>query len=196
MRLSGATPEERTQTFATLVSAFRADPVERWLWPDEEHYDEHFPNFLAAFGGEAFAHDTVWRSEDFTAVAMWLPPGAAPDGDEIVRVLMTTVDESRHPDTLVAVEQMAAAHPRYPHWYLPWFGVDATVQGRGLGSTLMARCLESVDAAGLPAYLETPNPRTVPFYGRHGFQVIGSTQTENCPPIMFMLRQPRTSGQA
>ena len=190
-RLSGATLEERSRTFATLLSAFRADPVERWLYPDEKDYDEHFPKFLAAFGGEAFAHDTVWQLDDFAAVAMWLPPGVEPDGDEIVRVLMTTVEQARHSDTMAAIQQMDAAHPRYPHWYLPWLGVDAKVQGRGLGRTLMTCSLEAVDDSGLPAYLETPNPLTIPFYERHGFRVTGSTRTEDCPTITFMLRTPQ-----
>ena len=194
-RLSGATAGERSQTLATLLSAFRADPVERWLYPDEKDYDEYFPKFVAAFGGEAFAHDTVWRSDDFAAVAMWLPPGAEPDGDEIVRVLMTTVDRARHSDTMAAIQQMDAAHPRYPHWYLPWLGVDAKVQGTGLGSTLMARSLEAVDDSGLPAYLETPNPLTIPFYERHGFRVTGLTRTEDCPTITFMLRKPHSPVQ-
>ena len=194
-RLSGATAEERFQTLATLLSAFRADPVERWLYPEEKDYDEYFPKFLAAFGGEAFAHGTVWRSDDFAAVAMWLPAGAEPDGDEIVRVLMTTVDQARHSDTMAAIQQMDAAHPRYPHWYLPWLGVDAKVQGTGLGSTLMARSLEAVDDSGLPAYLETPNPLTIPFYERHGFRVTGLTRTEDCPTITFMLRKPHSPVQ-
>ncbi len=195
-RLFSATLEERSQTLATLLSAFRADPVERWLYPDEKDYDEYFPKFLATFGGEAFAHDTVWRSDDFAAVAMWLPPGAEPDGDEIIRVLMTTVDEARHSDTMAAIQQMDAAHPRYPHWYLPWLGVDARVQGTGLGSTLMARSLEAVDDSGLPAYLETPNPLTIPFYERHGFRVTGFTRTEDCPTVTFMLRKPHSSVQS
>ena len=157
-RLSDANREERAMTFTTLLSAFRADPVERWLYPDEKDYDEHFPKFLAAFGGEAFAHDTVWRLDEFTAVAMWLPPDAVPDGDEIVRVLTTTVEEVRLADTMAALEQMDGAHPHFSHWYLPWFGVDAALQGSGLGGSLMGGCLTVVDASGLPAYLETPNP--------------------------------------
>lgn len=189
-RLLGASQEDRARTFATLVSAFRADPVERWLYPDEPDYEECFPAFLAAFGGEAFAHDTVWRLGDFDAVALWLSPGVEPDGDEIVRVLMTTVDEARHGDTVAALEQMDAAHPRDPHWYLPWFGVEARVQGSGLGETLMVECLSAVDEAALPAYLETPNPRTISFYERHGFRVTGSTNTADCPLITFMLREP------
>ena len=189
-RLSGGTAEDQAKTFATLLSAFRADPVERWLYPDEHDYDEFFPAFLAAFGGEAFAHDTVWQLDDFAAVALWLAPGADPDADEIVRVLMTTVDEARHGDTMACLEQMDAAHPRYPHWYLPWFGVEARAQGSGLGATLMVNCLRAVDETGLRAYLETPNPRTISFYERYGFRVSGSTHTADCPVITFMLREP------
>jgi GNAT superfamily N-acetyltransferase len=189
-RLAGATKVDRAKTYATLLSAFRADPVERWLYPDEHDYDEFFPAFLAAFGGEAFAHDTVWRWEDFAAVALWLAPGAEPDADEIVRVLMTTVDEARHGDTMAALEQMDAAHPRYPHWYLPWFGVETRVQGSGIGGRLMVECLKVLDETELPAYLETPNPRTISFYERSGFRVTGSTRTADCPVITFMLREP------
>lgn len=185
----GPTHDERARTLATLTSAFRADPVERWLYPGEDDYDEHFPEFLAAFGGQAFTHDTVWQAAEFAAVAMWLPPEAEPDGEEIVRVLMATVDQPRHGDTMAAIEQMGAAHPLFPHWYLPWFGVEAGLQGTGLGGALLERSLQAVDDSGLPAYLETPNPRTIPFYERHSFRVTGSTRTEDCPPITFMLRE-------
>jgi GNAT superfamily N-acetyltransferase len=89
---------------------------------------------------------------------------------------------------MAALEQMAAAHPRSPHWYLPWFGVTASSQGSGLGGALMVDCLRVVDETGLPAYLETPNARTISFYERYGFQVTGSTHTRDCPVITFMLR--------
>ncbi len=104
-RLSGGTSGERAQAFATLVSAFRADPVERWLYPGDQEYETFFPGFLAAFGGEAFTQETVWRLDDFAAVALWLPPSAEPDADEIVRVLMTTVDRARHRDTMAALRR-------------------------------------------------------------------------------------------
>jgi GNAT superfamily N-acetyltransferase len=163
------------------------------MYPADKEYAEHFPQFLAAFGGGAFGHDTVWQVDDFAGVALWFPPGTEPDGGEVVRVLMGTVDRERHADTMIALEQMDAAHPRFPHWYLPWFGVDAEQQGTGRGGRLMTACLGAVDESGLPAYLETPNPRTIRFYERHGFRVTGSTVTEHCPAITFMLREPRTT---
>ena len=62
------TQEERARSFTTLVSAFRADPVERWLYPSDDAFDEHFPAFVEAFGGGAFAHDTAWQVDDFAGV--------------------------------------------------------------------------------------------------------------------------------
>lgn len=54
----------------------------------------------------------------------------------------------------------------------------------------MQQCLvEIVDTDHLPAYLETPNPRTVSFYERHGFAVTGTAQFGGWPPITFMVRR-------
>lgn len=186
-----ATPEQQARAVATLVSAFRRDPVERWLYPEDHQYEQHFPHFLEAFGGLAFARGTAWRLGDYAAVALWLPPHAEPDGEQIVRILVDSVAPAKHADTLAALEQMDAAHPTYAHWYLPWFGVHAARQGQGLGSQLMTACLGVVDAARLPAYLETPNPRTLAFYQRHGFEVTGTISAGTCPPITLMLRAAR-----
>jgi hypothetical protein len=55
----------------------------------------------------------------------------------------------------------------------------------------MRNCLEIVDESGLAAYLETPNPRTVPFYERAGFSVTTVAQAGACPPITLMQRAGR-----
>jgi ribosomal protein S18 acetylase RimI-like enzyme len=183
--------QEQQRVIAAVVAAFISDPVERWLWPEAWQYLTHFPAFVAAFGSSAFAADAVYALEDFAAVALWMPPGAEPDGDRIVTVLRDTVPTERHADAFAVLEQMDRLHPRGPHWYLPWLAVDPCHQGAGLGSRLLARSLAHVDADHLPAYLETPNPRTVALYQRHGFAVVGISQTGECPPITSMLRTAR-----
>ncbi len=55
----------------------------------------------------------------------------------------------------------------------------------------MKPCLETVDGTHMPAYLETPNPRTIIFYERHGFEVTGEAQAGTSPPVTFMLRAAR-----
>jgi len=179
---------DQPEVIATLVSAFIADPVERWLYPQPSAYLTQFPAFVAAFGGEAFDSQTVWRLDEFAAVAMWLPPGAEPDGNAIVAALSGSVSADKHADAFSVLEQMDAAHPKDPHWYLPWLGVDPARQGAGLGSDLLKQCLHRVDADHDRAFLETPNPRTVPFYERHGFRVISISQAGACPPMTSMLR--------
>jgi GNAT superfamily N-acetyltransferase len=179
---------EQARAIATLVSAFTDDPVERWLWPETPAYLTHFPKFVAAFGGQAFQDDTVWMLGKFSAVAVWLAPGSGPDGEAIVNALSEGVSPEKHQDSFAVLEQMDQRHPAYPHWYLPWLGVNRAVQGGGLGGELLKRCLALVDESHLPAYLETPNPRTVPLYERHGFEIIDVAQAGACPPITLMLR--------
>lgn len=179
---------EQAKAIATLVSAFTDDPVERWLWPETPAYLEHFPKFVAAFAGPAFRDETVWMLGEFSAVAFWLAPGSEPDEAAIVSALSESVSSEKQQDAFAVLEQMDQSHPEYPHWYLPWLGVERGRQGVGLGGGLLKRCLAVVDESQLPTYLETPNPRTVPLYKRHGFQIIDVAQAGDCPPITLMLR--------
>jgi ribosomal protein S18 acetylase RimI-like enzyme len=183
--------DEQQRALDVLVLAFAADPVERWLYQEARQYLRHFPEFLAAFGGKAFAHETVWQLGEFSAVAIWLPPRVEMDGSAIVAVLTETVAPAKHEDTFSVLGQMDDAHPRFPHWYLAWFGVDGALQGRGLGGELMEHCLTIVDEDHLPVYLDTPNPRSISFYERYGFEVTGQAQAGACPPIASMLRAAR-----
>jgi GNAT superfamily N-acetyltransferase len=181
--------DERDAALATLVAAFVDDPVERWLYPEVDAYRAYFPAFVAAFGAGAFEDRTVWKLGDLAAVALWVRPGAAPDGAAIVRVLADTVSPDKHEDMFSVLDQMDRAHPAFPHWYLPWFGVRPELQGGGLGGRLLEHCLRFVDESALPTYLETPNPRTIPFYERHGFQAVSVAVAGTCPPVTSMLRR-------
>lgn len=183
------------RVIATLVSAFIADPVERWLFAEPLHYLTHFPRFVAVFGAGGFAGDTVFTLADFAAVAIWIAPGVQPDGDAIVAMLSEAVPREKQADTFAVLEQMDRAHPTEPHWYLPWLGVDSARQGCGWGAELLRHGLERVDADRLPAFLETPNPRTVPFYERHGFVVSSVSQAGACPPVTSMRRPPVPPGE-
>ncbi|MEO5985509.1 MAG: GNAT family N-acetyltransferase [Candidatus Limnocylindria bacterium] len=182
---------EEQRAVDVLVTAFTADPVIRWLYPDATGYLTHFPAFLRAFGGKAFTSRTVWRLGEFEAVALWFPPHVEPDGGALIAEITQSVSPDRHVDIFGVLDQMDAAHPTIPHWYLPWFGVDAARQNKGIGSELLRNCLLVVDQDHLPAYLETPNPRNLPFYARHGFEKTGVSQAGACPPVYSMLRPPR-----
>lgn len=57
----------------------------------------------------------------------------------------------------------------------------------------MAHALARCDVEGLPAYLESSNPRNLPFYERHGFEVLGKIQVGSSPTLVPMLRRPRVA---
>ena len=89
------------------------------------------------------------------------------------------------------MRQMESHHPREPHWYLPLIGIDPKHQGKGLGGALLDHALKICDRDGALAYLESSNPRNVPLYQRHGFEILGQIQFGSSPTLVPMLRRPQ-----
>ena len=87
-------------------------------------------------------------------------------------------------------KMLESRHPKVPHAHLVFLGVATAAQGQGVGSALLKHSLEPVDAAHLPAYLETTTARNVALYERHGFEV---TDKFELPGVTFwtMFRQAR-----
>lgn len=187
-----ATAVQQDLIVDVIVRAFSADPTARWLWPQDEKYHESFPEFVVAFAGGAFLYGTAHYAGDVEGAALWLPPGAHPDEKTIVDVIERTVPESRRADVFGMFEEMDRYHPGEPLWYLPVIGVDPAHHRKGIGSSLLSHALARCDAGGMPAYLESTNPRNVPLYERHGFVRLGEIQVGSSPPMVPMLREPRS----
>jgi ribosomal protein S18 acetylase RimI-like enzyme len=182
---------DQSRLVAAIVLAFSADPAARWTYPAPENYLKHFPDLGRIFGSKAFECGTAHFIGDVQAAALWLPPGVQPDEEALMAHFQRTVREQDQ-DTLFAVfEQMGHYHPDEPHWYLPLIGVDPAQQGKGYGSALLAHALRLCDEDGAPAYLESTNPKNIPLYRRHGFEVLGTIQVGSSPPITPMLRRAR-----
>jgi len=186
-----ATAADVEPTIAAMVLAFSADPPARWIYPDPSQYLIHYPNFVKAFGGQAFAHQSAYYLEGYAGAALWLPPAVHPDEDALIALLRRTVAAPVLPDILAVLEQMSRYHPNEPHWYLSLLGVDPLHQNQGYGSALLRHALISCDHDHTPAYLESSNPRNIPLYERHGFELLGVIQVGTSPPLFPMLRRPR-----
>lgn len=186
-----ATASEEDPAIAVVVLAFGADPAARWAYPDPQQYLLHFPSFVRAFGGRAFAHGSAYYVDGYGGAALWLPPEVHPDEDTLDALMQRTVSERVQKDAIAVFEQMGRYHPSEPHWYLPLIGVDPAQQGRGYGSALMQHELIPCDRDNKYAYLESTSPRSVPLYERHGFEVLDTIQVGSSPPIFPMLRKPR-----
>jgi ribosomal protein S18 acetylase RimI-like enzyme len=185
-----ATAAEEAAVFAILTLAFGSDPATRWTWPDPKAYLEAFPHFAKAFGGAAFGAGGAHRIGSAGA-ALWLPPGVGPDDAAIVALMQRTADVKTAVDGPQIMQQMARYHPKEPHWYLPFLGVDATRQRTGLGSTLLQHALAQADREHARAYLETANPANIPLYRRHGFELAATVEVPSAPVLFPMVRPAR-----
>jgi len=188
-----ATGSVEASVVATIVTAFAADPVARWMYPEPAHYLKHFPGFVRAFAGRAFDHNCAHHLTGFEGAALWLPPDVQPDEGAIAELLERTVAGEKQPAVLSIFEQMASFHPAELHWYLPMIGVDPVRQRRGCGAVLLRHALHQCDRERRAAYLESSNPENIPLYERHGFTLLGRIQAGTSPILYPMLREPRSA---
>ena len=151
----------------------------------------HFPSFVRAFGGKAFAHGSAYYVDGYAGAALWLPPEVRPDEDALITLLQRTVPVQVQKDVFAVFEQMGRYHPREPYWYLPLIGVDPPQQGKGHGAALLQHTLIPCNRDHTLAYLESTNPKNIPLYERHGFELLDTIQVGASPPIFPMLRTPR-----
>jgi GNAT superfamily N-acetyltransferase len=162
---------------ATLTAAFQTDPLWSWAFPD--------PKDLAVWWrfaiGSALRHPCVWVSGDYAAASVWIPP----DGTELteeqekhVEPLINELIGPRTPLVMELLERFEASHPRQrSHYYLSLLGTHPDYRGRGLGMALLAENLASMDAEGVPTYLESSNPGNNGRYERLGFRQVGEFTT-------------------
>jgi ribosomal protein S18 acetylase RimI-like enzyme len=125
-----------------------------------------------------------------------VPPGVLPDDEPIAELFERKMSGSKLKEVLFLFEQMSGFHPNEPHWYIPLFGVDPVLHGRGLGSYLMQHGLAACDRDQKLVYLEATSPKNRAFYEHHGFRVLGEIRSADSPPMFPMLREPRQCASA
>jgi ribosomal protein S18 acetylase RimI-like enzyme len=187
-----ATPADRGTVAADLAAAFIEDPVMSWVFRDPAARGRYARHFFATLARHALPLGTSVRTEG--GAALWTPPGRWRDSfwHEAAMGLRTWpgVGLLRGPRVALALLGIEARHPEPPHLYLSAIGVRPERRGGGVGSALLAPGLARADEHGLPAYLESSNPRNIPLYERHGFRVTGELWLPRGPVMTFMWRDP------
>lgn len=186
------------QVAAIAARGFYDDPVMSWIFPDPSTRLDALELAFARLAGTFIARDGRVDVLDGACTALWLAPDPPPPPDDPPVAPdrpwhLFTEDVIERFTTLGAV--MEAAHPDDLHWYL---GIVASLpeqQGRGLGQRILRPVLDICDREGLPAYLESSNPRNLPFYFRLGFEQTGEIVVPDGPMLIPMWREPgRASG--
>jgi GNAT superfamily N-acetyltransferase len=98
-------------------------------------------------------------------------------------------NSARRAGALQRLTVLERAHPRYPHYYLPFIGVTPAKHGQGIGGAILSTMLRRCDAEHLPAHLESSSPDNARFYRRHGFLTIRQMQPLGAPRIELMVRR-------
>lgn len=188
---------------ATLAArAFEDGPFYRFLFPDDRQRAQslrvvHY-TVLTHPGRGAQIHTARDANDRIVGLSLWLPPGSYP--------LSPAVQLAQLPGALRAYYRRPGAmrigaaysratmllHPKVPHWYLWLLMTEPALHGRGIGTALLRETLQSVDAAGVGAYLEMNDPANAAFYDAFGFEVFATrTPVPGGPPIHALWREPR-----
>lgn len=181
-----------------LGRAFQDDPVMSWLVPAADRRAAALPVYFGAVTRHHFlaggGAEVTTDGSGVGAAALWDPPGQwrqAPRQQIAMMPAVIRAFRGRLGPARALAEQMKAAHPSEPHWYLAIIGSDPSVRGTGSGHALMRSRLDRCDAECAPAYLESSNPDNIGYYNRFGFEITGEITIPGGPTMWPMWRQPR-----
>ena len=174
---------ERTEEIAAVLGeAFAADPLLAWLLEgiDASHRAERRAAWWRFMVQHAPPGTELHVTGDGSAAACWHPSAPEPYPPAVRAKFRDMVDDltgDRSPLVLESFARFARRAPAVPHWHLAAVGVAPNHQGKGVGSRLVAKMLARCDRLGIPAYLESSNPRNLDFYRRLDFRPVGEVPT-------------------
>lgn len=171
---------------AVFGAGFEDDPVLSWALRDPGRVAKLTTLFTFMLREDFVPPGTTWMCD--AAGAAWRPPGTPGRGDEHLDAFLTEMATAgATPDDFERIAAMGdaveAVHPTEPHWYLGVIATTPDRRGGGLGTALLEVGLRAVDASGMPAYLESSNPRNITLYERHGFEVTGRIDVDTADGV-------------
>jgi GNAT superfamily N-acetyltransferase len=182
-----------------LARAFEDDPIMGWLFGDEPPRPlKYLRPYFAHEGKRHLKHGTVYVADGYTGAAYWDPPGHWKTSMLGMLPMASTMIGGigrRLGKALSTLGKMEKAHAQHPeHYYLAVLGTHPSHRGEGTGAALMAPVLERCDHEGLGAYLESSKETNIPYYRRHGFEVVGDITFPGGPTLWRMWREPQAPG--
>jgi GNAT superfamily N-acetyltransferase len=192
-------PEVRTATLvdadvlvAVSSAAFYDDPVMGWVFPDPSERMGHLRIIFWGLVGSFLRDEGTIHLLDRASASFWRTPAfdhaqtEAGGDDRLPPLPPVSLQRLR-----LLGAAVASAHPRSPHWYLNVLATTPERQGQGLGARVLKPVLTVCDSDGVPAYLESSNPRNIRFYQRQGFEPTGEIKLSEGPSLYPMWRPPR-----
>ena len=185
-RIRKATPSDLDAVVDVLADAFVADPVMKWV-TGQAGYPRYAFGLTLPF---CLGQRETYIAEDGSGAASWLPPGVelrSPLSLGVIWEGLTGYGPGSLVRGLATLVQTQKRHPTGDYYYLFSIGTRRVQQGRGVGSALMLEGLAKCDEERMPAYLESSNVKNLPFYRRHGFEVVDELQLVMGGPTMWLM---------
>lgn len=192
-----ARQDEAGALSAVLARAFDDDPFANWAVAQDSKREDRILSFMSlAMRRMTLPHGHVYTTDGTDGVAGWTPPGKWKLG--MLQQLMLAPQMARStswrrlPKVIGGLNVVEKKHPHQPHYYLLVVGVEPALQGRSIGTQLMAPVLALCDRESMPAYLESSKERNVPLYERNGFRVTEELTIPNGGPRLWLMwREPQ-----
>jgi len=188
-------PVDVTEIAGVLAEAMGDQPVARWIMPVAQTRREIAPGYFEIYAEHAIKYGEVYATVDpvdgkLSGLALWFPfTSLIPSPSDYDQRLKEAVGSAY--DRAVELDAaLEAHHPMEAHHYLAFLAVRPDRQNHGIGSALLNRHHARLDAAGIPAYLESNEPRNRELYLRHGYAVRSEIRLPDGPPIWPMWRSP------
>ena len=196
VKVRTVTPADQTRLTGVMARAFDDDPIANWFAAQDKSRARRILDFMNVAYQMTAPHGDAYTTNDLQGGAYWSPPGKWKMGIleqlRLMPAMIRVASLKRVPALMGGLNAIEKKHPHAPHYYLMALGVEPALQGKSIGTQLMAPVLEKCDSEGIPAYLESSKEINVPLYERNGFKVTEQFQVPNGgPPIWLMWRDPQ-----
>jgi len=203
-----------TRATACLTSAFVEDPLFLALVGSGENYEKwapwNFRYYLWMFEVCGLTNVLTFENE-IKAVAVWEPPATTALNlrmlPRLLRYFAAVLFTSgakyawRIGGMMVTLEDKKAKLAPKAH-HLVMLGTHGNFQGKGAGSEILKGTLARADAERFDCYVESSNPKNLPFYERQGFVTVDAVypfedwpefKDTKGPVVTLMIRKPKGS---
>ena len=175
--------QQLEQASQVLSKSFFNYPMFTFYFPDIKRRVLYLPWYFRQILNCARRYGKVYTTPDVTGVIFSLPPEHTKismweyikSGFLLTPLIMGFRNYKRARDCERFVEETQERIMKLrPHYYLWGLAVDINQKAKGISSALMQPVLDRADQEEMPVYLETHSEANIPYYRRHGFELIAS----------------------
>ncbi len=164
----------------SLAQAFMKDPLQTYVFPNEEERKEKSSGHFAAFLQYGIMFGEVYTTENSEGAIVWLrpeetdvtPEKAEKGGLGRLPEILGEEPTSRFFSVMDFLDPYHKQDASESHWYTMVIGVAPSFHGLGMGKALMKPVIDKARLTKVPIYLETAEPTNVSFYKGLGFRVV------------------------